>query len=164
MFQVICSLVMFSERQRPINSYGIVAFFSKLGNCNYSQRPQWFARNCCYGRECDSTSSGGQCYHRLAPWLIPNNRPNAMSGRQNRQRLRLMLLLIMTMTDGSTLPLSAFTTPSLVSSPLWAHSQQHRLVETLCLLPLIRFLSWKNEPSTTICHASPNLRNRRTLP
>ena len=43
MFWTICSFVMFSERQRPINGLnGTVAFFAQWGNCNYSQWPQWF--------------------------------------------------------------------------------------------------------------------------
>ena len=43
MFWTICSFVMFFERQRPIKGLnGTVAFFAQLGNCNYSQWPQWF--------------------------------------------------------------------------------------------------------------------------
>ena len=43
MFQTINSFLMFFERQRPIKGLnGTVAFFAQLGNCNYSQWPQWF--------------------------------------------------------------------------------------------------------------------------
>ena len=68
MFWTIYSFVMLFERQRPINGYGTVAFFAATGPLQlFSKLHGGLERTFCYGVECDSTSNGGQCYHRLTP-------------------------------------------------------------------------------------------------
>ena len=136
-FQTICSLAMFFERQM------VMELFSKSRHCNY-----WASHS---GLLLD-----GSMWFHVQRWSklsqtysVTNTQfSQPMSGRQNHQRLLLFLMIMM--VEGPTFSLPAFTTP-----PRRRSGHFYCVLTTPSVCPgHNQVLLLKSAPSKTICRAS----------